>query len=146
MNKLIGMLFVALLFLIPTQTVFAEIEKSSPLLCSVINAAEYTLEDGCVVGTAETFDLPQFIKIDFQKSTISEVGENTKNRISRIINFKHIDDKFFMQGVENGRNWGIIIQEKTGKMSATVSDEQVGFVVFGVCTDYRSSFEENIGK
>ncbi len=134
MNKLIGSIVATLLFLIPSQNVFAEIDKSSPMLCSVINAAEYSLDGGCFEGTAEDFNLPQFIKIDFQKNTISEVGEDTKNRKSRIINFKHIDNKFIMQGVENGRSWGIIIEGKTGKMSATASDEEVGFVVFGACT------------
>ena len=47
-----------------------------------------------------------------------------------IKSIEHIDGKMIMQGSENGRGWTIVISEKTGKMSATISDDQVGFVVF----------------
>jgi hypothetical protein len=39
-----------------------------------------------------------------------------------------------MHGGQNGRGWTILISEETGKLSATISDEGVGFVVFGACT------------
>lgn len=44
------------------------------------------------------------------------------------------DGRLIMQGAENGRGWTLVISEKTGEMSATVSDDKVGFVVFGTCT------------
>jgi hypothetical protein len=102
-------------------------------LCSVINAAEFSLEEGCFEGTAESFELPQFIRLDLKNNIISEVGENTKKRSSKIINLKRIDTKLILQGIENGRSWSVIVEEKTGKMSATASDEGIGFVVLGAC-------------
>jgi hypothetical protein len=41
-----------------------------------------------------------------------------------------------LQGPEGGRAWSLIIAKKTGKMSATVSDDQVGFVIFGAWTPF----------
>lgn len=41
-----------------------------------------------------------------------------------------------LQGVEGGRAWSMVIGKETGKMSATVADDQVGFVVFGACTPF----------
>jgi hypothetical protein len=39
-----------------------------------------------------------------------------------------------LQGIEDGRGWSIIISEDTGKMTATASQDDVGFVIFGACT------------
>ncbi len=134
MNKLIGIILITIAFLLPANSSIAELDTSSPLLCSVINVAEYSLEEECFVGTAESFDLPQFVRIDFQNNIISEAGENTEARKSRIINLKHIDNSVILQGIENGRSWSMIVEKQTGKMSATVSEERIGFVVFGACT------------
>jgi hypothetical protein len=32
------------------------------------------------------------------------------------------------------RGWTMVISKKTGKMSATASDDDEAFVLFGVCT------------
>jgi hypothetical protein len=132
MYKLIGIALISLTFLMPYQLPAAESDTSS-LLCSVINAAEYSLEEGCVEGTADSFDLPQFVRLDFKNNIISEVGESTQKRTSKIVNLKRIDTKLIMQGIENGRSWSVLVEEKTGKLSATVLDEGIGFVVLGYC-------------
>jgi len=55
-------------------------------------------------------------------------------RKTAIRNLARINGKTILQGVQEGRGWTMIISEHTGKMSATVSDNGVGFVVFGACT------------
>ena len=132
MYKLIGIALIALTFLMPYHLPAAESDTSS-LLCSVINAAEFSLEEGCFEGTAASFDLPQFIRLDLKNNIISEVGESTKKRTSKIINLKRIDTRLILQGIENGRSWSVLVEEKTAQMSATVSDEGIGFVVLGYC-------------
>jgi hypothetical protein len=42
-----------------------------------------------------------------------------------------------MQWMHNGRGWTLVISEESGKMSATISDDQVGFVLFGACTPLK---------
>jgi len=39
-----------------------------------------------------------------------------------------------MHGGQGGRGWSLVISEETGKMSATISEDQVGFVIFGAFT------------
>ncbi len=134
MNKLIVFILITIPFLLPANSAIAELDTSSPLLCSIINVAEYSLEEDCFEGTAETFDLPQFIRIDFQNNVISEVGVNNTQRKSKITNLKRVDNSLIMQGIENGRSWSVIVDRETGKLSATASEVQVGFVVFGACT------------
>jgi hypothetical protein len=52
---------------------------------------------------------------------------------------KHVeqfDSRMILQGVEGSRAWSMLIAKETGKMSATVADNQAGFVVFGACTPF----------
>lgn len=51
-----------------------------------------------------------------------------------IKNFARIDGGIIMQGVQADCGWTIRISEETGKMSASVAGEQVGFILFGACT------------
>jgi hypothetical protein len=108
------------------------LDTSAPLLCSVINAAEYSLDGGCFEGTAESFDLPQFVRIDFQNKTISEVGENSQERKSEFKNLEQVNNTSIIQGIGNGRSWSVVIGDD-GKMSAAVSESDLGFIVFGAC-------------
>ena len=78
--------------------------------------------------------IPRFLKINFEKKTISATEESRRTDVSVIKNIERVDSRQIIQGAENGRGWTIVISEKTRKMSATVSDEDVGFVVFGACT------------
>ena len=90
------------------------------------------MDEGCVKGTADSFDLPQFVKIDFQNKTISEVGESSQGRKSEIKNLQQINNTSIIQGIENGRSWSLVISDE-GKMSAAVSESDFGFIVFGAC-------------
>jgi hypothetical protein len=125
---LIGILITTL---IPATTAFS-LDTSAPLLCSVISVAEYSLEEGCLEGTADNFDLPQFVKFDLQKKMIFEVGETGRDRKSKIVNHTQTEGQLIMQGVENGRSWSAVIGDQ-GKMTATVTGNGFGFVIFGAC-------------
>ena len=43
------------------------------------------------------------------------------------------DGKNILHGGHNGRGWAIVISEETGKLSATISEERTGFIIFGAC-------------
>jgi hypothetical protein len=62
--------------------------------------------------------------------------ENEKKEVTKIKNFEHTNGNMLLQGSENGRGWTMVISEETGKVSATVSDDQVGFVIFGASTKF----------
>jgi hypothetical protein len=129
--KVLAFIVFFMIMFIHTSAVHS-LDTSSPLLCSVIKAAEYAVEEGCTEGTAESFDIPQFIKFNFQEKIISEVGETGKNRKSTIMNLVESNSQLVMQGVENDRSWSAVIGD-TGKMTATISDSEFGFVIFGAC-------------
>ena len=44
------------------------------------------------------------------------------------------DGQIFLQGVENGRAFSLVINEQTGVLSAAVARENTTVSVFGACT------------
>ena len=88
----------------------------------------------CQRSTTQGMNIPQFIRVDFEKKRLSGTLESGNQVSTGIQNRQRIDGKTILQGAENGRGWSVVIAEETGKMTATISDDQVGFVLFGVCT------------
>ncbi len=134
MGKPISIILLTSMFIALHQLAAAAFDGSEPLLCAVIEVAECDVESGCRKGTVESMDIPQFIRIDFEKNRISGKVEAGRKKESEIKNLERVDGKLIMQGVEGGRGWSMVISENTGKMSATASEDQFGFVVFGACT------------
>ncbi len=109
-------------------------DGSAPLLCVPIIVIECSADgpDGeCQRRTAASVNLPQFLKVDLKASKVhAEAG----GRESPVRNVEHLSGNLIIQGGQDGRGWTMTISEETGKMSATISSEGDGFVVFGACT------------
>lgn len=134
MGRSIAYIFAIYICILSYQPADAGTDGPPALLCSVIKVNECSMEEGCLEGTAESVDVPQFLKVDFRNNIISTVGKTEQQRESRIRNLKRVDGKVIMQGAERGRGWNMVIEENTGKLSATIVEERVGFVIFGACT------------
>ena len=130
--------FISLAFLCIIVTPFsiaaADFDGSKPLLCATIETLECGSGIECQWGTAQSINLPQFLKIDFKEKKISGTRESGEMLTTKIENIERGDGKLVLQGTENNKGWSMLINEATGKMTITASDDQVGFVVFGACT------------
>jgi len=135
MNKIkfMGLAFLCLI-LTPLSIAAADFDCSKPLLCATIETLECGSGIECQWGTAQSINLPQFLKIDFKEKKISGTRENGEMLTTEIENMERSDGKMVLQGTQNSKGWNMLINEATGKMTITVSDDQVGFVVFGACT------------
>jgi hypothetical protein len=120
----------------PYPLAAAAYDGSAPLLCAVIEVFDCQVGGECQRGTAESVNLPQFLKLNFAEKTLSTPEEGEKQRVTLIKNFERVDGNMIPQGVEGSRAWSMVIARETGKISATVSDDQVGFVVFGACIPF----------
>jgi hypothetical protein len=92
--------------------------------------AECVAEGECRPGTAESENLPDFFKIDLKAKTVR--AEN-KGRLSLIKRIDRGDGEIILYGSEAERSWVLMIQEKTGKMSAAVTGDGESFAIFGIC-------------
>lgn len=134
MKKFKALSLLVSLLIAPNLLVAGSFDGSAPLLCAVIDAIECGADGNCVMGSAESENLPQFVEISFKDKVIKATKGSEIKRVSKIKQVDHNAGSLIMQGSEDGRGWNIIINEKTGKLSATVAGDRVGFIVFGACT------------
>lgn len=120
------------LCMVPVHVLAAKYDGSVPLLCVPIEIIECVAAGECLSSTAEDVNLPQFIKVDVKTKMLSAVEEGGKK--AEIKHLEHTNGRMIMHGGQEGRGWTLVISEETGKMSATISEDQAGFIVFGACT------------
>jgi len=133
MRKLTAMSLAIAIGLVPFQTTAAaKFDGSVPLLCAPIEVVECDAGGKCYDGTAESVNIPQFIKINFKERILTDAEEG--GRTAPIKHFERDNGRLIMHGGQGGRGWTAVISEETGKMSATISEERVGFILFGACT------------
>ena len=136
MSKLTAICLVLGLGLMPYAHAAATYDGSVPLICALIEVMDCEPGTDCQRGAPESVNLPQFLKLNFTEKTLSTTEAAQRQQSTPIKNIEQYDSRMILQGVEDGRPWSLIIAKETGKMSATVADDQVGFVIFGACTPF----------
>jgi hypothetical protein len=134
MAKLIGIILVTFVSIVPYHPAAAGIDRSSPLLCAVIEVFECSLESDCLEVSAESANIPRFIRVDFENMKLTLPEKSEEQRESSINNVVQNNGTLILQGVEGGRGWSIAISENGDKMTGTASEGEGGFAVFGACT------------
>jgi len=112
----------------------AAFDGTANLVCAAIDVVGCVNGPGCMEGQASTFELPQFMFVDFEKKLIRATGESGHNEVSPIKNFEQTEKQVILQGVENNRGWSAAIDRQTGKMTVTSAGSDVSFMIFGACT------------
>ena len=132
MRILLGLLVIAVMSFGADRVALAKFDGSVPLLCVPIQVVDCEFGGKCFTGNAEDVNLPQFVKVDFKQKILSAVDD--ASRTTKIAYTERDNGRLIMHGGQNGRGWTILISEETGKLSATISEEGVGFIIFGACT------------
>jgi len=128
-------LVVASVALVGAGTLAAEpVNGATRILCSSTNLGVCVDTGECEVGPAWTLDVPEFIEVDLAKKTLSSTEASGRNRVSHVVNMNRDGGSIVLQGVENGRAYSIAIEESTGRMTAAVTRDWLGVIVFGQCT------------
>jgi hypothetical protein len=136
MSKLLAICLALSLGLALSAPAAAPYDGSVPLICALTEVMDCEPGVDCQRGTSESVNLPSFIKLDFTGKTLSTTEATQKKQATPISNIEQSDSHLILQGVEGHRAWSMVIAKDTGKMSATVADPQLGFVVFGACTPF----------
>ena len=111
-----------------------DFDGSKPLICAVLNTVACPRNDAVAKGDAESVNLPQFFHIDFAKKLITGKGPDGDVRTTKIDKITHEDGQLILQGVQKGKAWSAVIDEKTGKTVIVGAANDIGIVVFGACT------------
>lgn len=125
---------------IPFAAQAGDFEGTKPLLCSVNTVIECTLEDGCREVAPESVALPSFLKVDFEKKTVTPARAGDGNRNSDIKRVERLGGKLILQGADEGIQevrdsvgWTAAISEETGKYVLTASGDEEAYIVYGAC-------------
>ncbi len=121
--------------LLVASTAFADSVKDvDKILCSTSRIV-VCFEDGeCVDSLPWEFNVPQFVVIDTKEKTISTTKASNENRSTPIRAIQREAGTLILQGIEDGRAFGFVIDETTGLMTVSVARDGLSVSVFGACT------------
>ena len=108
-------------------------DGSSNLICAAFDLTACVDGVTCAKGEARTFDMPEFLTVNFKKKSIHADYDGDKTADSPFKNFESTDNQLIIQGVENDHGWTMAISKETGRMSVAAVGEEVSFTMFGAC-------------
>jgi hypothetical protein len=110
------------------------VKDAGRLLCVPGDVSHCVNGDGCGTELPETENIPEFIEVDLKKKTISATKASELDRTTPILSQARSGGQIFLQGVENGRTFSMVISESTGDMTFVVAADGETASMFGACT------------
>ena len=96
--------------MLPGTAPAAPMDGSAPMLCAL--------------------SVPPFVRINVPQRILSSVDGA---RTSPITSVQRTNGYVMIQGMQNERVWGAVIDEESGRMSATAVEADGAFVLIGTC-------------
>jgi hypothetical protein len=116
------------------QAAGEKVTGSDRMLCTAQQVSVCAPFEECRSGSAVDWNLPDFLVVDVAAKTLSTTATNERPRASTIPHFQRDEGVLYLQGVESGRAFSIVIVEETGDMSASLSTPNANISVYGACT------------
>jgi len=117
-----------------TLSMAVAFDGSEPILCAVTDTVSCDAQGECVEGSAESVNLPVFLKINAQNKTMQSARVGGEQRTSEILSVHNEKGSLVLLGVEQNHGWSATISQSSGKLTATVAEEGIGYIIFGACT------------
>jgi hypothetical protein len=131
-NRLSGSVLTLLILAAPAAA--DDLTGQQVFLCAAAQAALCTDYGDCDTFAPWDLNIPQFIEVNLKDKTLSTTKASGENRSTPIRNMAREDGQIVLQGVEAGRAFSFVINEKSGMMSVAVAREGKAVAVFGACT------------
>jgi hypothetical protein len=113
----------------------SEIDGKANLICAAFDVMACVDGVRCSRGEARTFDMPEFMGVDFKKKTVNATYDAASEKTANSpIKYSEVSgNQLILQGVENNHGWTMAINQETGRMSLAVVGHEVSFSIFGAC-------------
>jgi hypothetical protein len=115
--------------LAPWAAIAAPLDGSAPMLCAIHQVIDCEA-DNCERTPREEAQVPPFIRIDVQRRVLSSVDGARTSPISQT---NRTNGRLMLQGTQNQRVWGAVINEESGRMWATIGEDDGAIVLSGAC-------------
>jgi len=134
-NEKVSFSVLAVAFVLAWSSVLADdLTGADKLLCTPAQATRCLAEGDCEIGPPWNWNIPQFIEVDLGQKMLKTTKASGENRVTPIKNLERDSGKIFLQGIESGRAFSLVIDEETGFLSAAVAADGVATAIFGACT------------
>ncbi|MFC1740016.1 hypothetical protein ACFL0N_00880 [Pseudomonadota bacterium] len=110
------------------------VKDASRMLCVPGDVSHCVVDIGCSSTLPEKESIPEFIEIDLKAKTLATTRASGDNRSTPIGSQLRQDGNIYLQGVENGRSYSMVISESTGNLTMTVAADGETAAMFGDCT------------
>ena len=132
MTYRIAALVLALMFALP---VAGDVLKDAERMLCVPGPVFHCVADGsCNSGAPEDENIPDFIEVDLKSKTLAATRASGEDRSTPIKSQAREAGYIYLQGVENGRSFSMVISETTGDLTFTVATDGETATMFGDCT------------
>ena len=111
-----------------SPTVAGDFNGSKRLICATVDARDCVRGEKCFHG-AEDIGAPEFLHIDFKNKSI--IGPQ---RTTPIVMMEKDERQLLLQGKELDYAWVLALDQVSGRFSATLTNIDGAFVLFGNCT------------
>jgi len=130
--KLIKKSFLLLLgSLVISPVMASDFDGSKNLICATIEARDCVLGAACYTGHPKKIGAPSFIRVHFDTREME--GEKTTSPIASI---QETAEQVLLQGVENGYGWSFALDPASGDFTASLTNTNGSFLLFGSCTPH----------
>jgi hypothetical protein len=131
MNFKFSALAMALMFTTPLS---AELLKDADQLVCVPGPVFHCVaDDGCNSELPPAENVPEFISVDLEQKSLSAARSGGEKRVTAVQNQLRAEGYIYLQGVENGRTFSMVISEESGDLSFTVATDGETASMFGSC-------------
>ena len=128
----IAALVLALLFALPLAAdMLADTDR---MLCVPGPVFHCVADGGCKSELPEDEFIPEFIEVDLKRKTLATTQASGEDRSTPIKSQQRAAGYIYLQGVENGRTFSMVMSENTGDLTFVVATDGETATMFGDCT------------
>lgn len=121
-----------LMFISPvTGDVLKDVDR---MLCVPGQVSHCVVNGDCNSTFPEDENIPEFIEVDLKRKTLATTQASGEDRSTPIRNIFREADYVYLQGVEGGRSFSMVISETTGDLTLVVAADGETAAMFGNCT------------
>jgi len=132
-NWMVLALPAALLLALPSAAA-AQLDGSKVMVCGWTESFDCDADMNCTSGEASDIDVPELIRIDVTKKTITSLTTDRRGEETQIERVKTVGNRLILQGVEGARGWSLVVDSDDGSAALSAAGDEVAFVVFGECS------------
>lgn len=123
-----------LALLLATPLSADSLTDTNRMLCVPGGVSHCVADVGCKSGPPEDRNIPEFIEVDLKRNTLATTRASGENRSTPIGSQFRQGGYIYLQGVEDGRTFSMVISETTGNLTFTIATDGETATGFGDCT------------